>query len=332
MKPIVQIAVLLCIVPWMLFSAPVASPGKSRAEKKTDTLEKTPPVLTFKQLHKQWEELAGDSARRGQCPPVHPSKKGQLPLSATSPVDKTSTADSSKKKILLLTGDSMISCLSWGFQKYAPSLGYEMEVVPFICSTTEYWAKNRFLSRLIKKYHPFFIIMCLGSNEFFLSPGVINKRAEFITSILGENDSIPLVWIGPPNLDETKALDTVIRAKIGNGRYFCTSDLVLDRQQDNRHPSVNASAAWSDSVGRWIQYTSDYRIAMVPPGSLPASYYIRNNYAATAQARIKAMADSAARAKADSLAALNASLDSAQIPPSTPPGGFLPGSAWQDIK
>jgi len=120
--------VMACCIPGILFSAPVLSPVKSPAKYKTDTIEQSPPVLTYKQLHEQWEQLVGDTAKSDSESTANPLKKDSLLSNRADPSDKTSKADSSKRKVLLLTGDSMIGCLSWYLERNCSLLGYEMQV------------------------------------------------------------------------------------------------------------------------------------------------------------------------------------------------------------
>ena len=246
-------------------------------------------VVTLKQLHNSWERLADDST-------------GTDSSALTAATPDSATAGESGKKLLLLTGDSMIDCLAWTIEPYCARLGYDFKRAPFIASTTGIWAKNRYMARLIKKHRPFFIIICLGSNEYYLDPEAIRNRAGFVKEIIDEAGAIPLLWIGPPDLDAVKALDSVVGGIIGERRYFPSSDLVLDRQGDNHHPSIRAAAAWADTVCRWVQFTSEYKQRLLPPSVQAGSVYARKNYAEIARARMAAVRDSILKARVDSLA------------------------------
>jgi hypothetical protein len=255
---------------------------------------------TLKQIYRQWERLTQDSSRTDTAAQTALEDT----IAATGAQKGDGATDSAHKKVLLLTGDSMIDCLGWTISPIGAQLGYDVRIASFIATTTSIWAKRQYMTRLIKKHHPSFIIFCLGSNEYYLEPGTVRNRAGYVKTIVAEADSIsvPMVWIGPPDLETVKELDRVIGGVIGSGRYFPSSDLVLDRQRDNRHPSIRASAVWSDTVCRWIQNSSDYKLRLLPAKAAAGSIYVRKNYAAVAQVRIDAMRDSLAKARADSLA------------------------------
>ena len=224
----------------------------------------TGPAVTFKQLYDEWERLAGDSAVSDSA--LKEAMNDTL-LSAPHPDSgRADSADTTTRKLLLLIGDSMADCLSWTLTKYCVLLGYDLKTVCFVASTTDKWDNHRFMARLVKKHKPDFVMLCLGSNEFFLHPKKIRGRAPYIKDIIDQADTVPLVWIGPPLLGETRTFDTVISDIIGPDRYFPSSGLVLDRQADNRHPSIRASWIWADTVARWIEHSSRYLLAMVPAG------------------------------------------------------------------
>jgi hypothetical protein len=243
--------------------------------------------VSLKQLHRHWEQIAGDTAG--------------IDSAARSPAPVESANDTGAK-VVLLTGDSMIDCLAWTIEPWCQRHGYTVARASFIASTTENWAKNRYLARLLKKHHPSFVMICLGSNEYYFAAGNIRNRSPFVKEIVDEAGALPLIWIGPPNLDSVKELNAVVASVIGADRYFSSSELVLDRQLDNRHPSIPAAAVWADTVCRWIQFTSRYQLPIMPRPTNEGSVYLRNNYPEIARARTAALHEALRRAKIDSLA------------------------------
>ena len=139
--------------------------------------------------------------------------------------EKNVAATDTCKYTLLFVGDSMLEGLSHKLRAY------------------------------IEKFKPGYIVVCLGGNELFLR-NVERSRAAMVDSIIADIGGLPFVWIGPPNWKPDTGINRLIAGKVGNGHFFLSSNLSLDRASDGAHPTREAAAVWMDSVAVWISTKS----------------------------------------------------------------------------
>ena len=171
--------------------------------------------------------------------------------------------DSSSQSILLI-GDSMLEGLSPRFYEYALHNGHDFNAVVWYSSTTKYFGECDTLRYFIEKYKPTYILLSLGSNELFM-PGIKKNRQKFVEHILKQIDTIPYLWIGPPNWKEDTGINDMIIENAGYDRYYPSKRLTYNRAKDGAHPTRESSSKWADSVGRYITDSSAYRIRFEMP-------------------------------------------------------------------
>lgn len=177
--------------------------------------------------------------------------------------DSVSMVDTTPQSILLI-GDSMLEGLSPRFQDYAQQNGHEFNSVLWYSSTTKYFGECDTLSYFIRKYHPTFILLSIGANELFVRD-IKTERSGFVAHILQEIDTIPYVWIGPPNWREDTGINELIVEHVGAKHYYPSKRLQFERTKDGAHPTHQSSALWVDSVARWIMDSSAHRIVLNQP-------------------------------------------------------------------
>ena len=190
------------------------------------------------------------------CSPstLHPSPstfRSTQPLcSAKNP--PSSTKDTTSQRILFI-GDSMLEGLMKRFADYAAENGHELNVVLWYSSSTERWGTTAVLDRYMKKYSPTFVVICLGSNELFVRD--LAAREKYVARMVQKIDSVPFVWISPPNWSKDTGINDLIVRQIGARRFFDSRGLTLERGSDHMHPTLRAAAQWMDSVAVWIGST-----------------------------------------------------------------------------
>jgi len=184
--------------------------------------------------------------------------------SATSsmPTD-TSTMDTTKQRILFF-GDSMLEGLSKRLRKYAAANGHDLFNVIWYSSSSKVWAEHiDTISYLLRCFKPTYIFICLGSNELFIKD--LDKRNEYIKTILSRIDTIPYIWIGPPNWKDDTGINDVILQNVGKSRFYPSKYLTFERGSDGAHPTLASASKWMDSVAVFIQERALHRIVMHYP-------------------------------------------------------------------
>jgi len=163
---------------------------------------------------------------------------------------------------LFIFGDSMTFNLALRLAQYAKQNGHEINSVNWDSSNTITWSETDTLRYYIDKFHPTFIFVALGANELYLRNP--EKRVPNVRKILEVIDTIPYVWIGPPNWKEDMGINDMLARECKRGSFFLTNGMQLSRKRDKVHPTRAASAEWIDSIVRWMPKSS-HPILMAPP-------------------------------------------------------------------
>ncbi len=160
-------------------------------------------------------------------------------------------ANDTLPRVLLFVGDSMVEGLSSRLGAYAYHNGHKLYTVIWYGSSTEKWAESGKLSMYIESYKPDYVFICLGGNELFVRNA--DERRKYVRSIVSEIDSLPFIWIGPPNWKDDTGINEVIRSEIGDKRFFLSKGMRFDRAADGMHPTEKSSCEWMDSVVCWMK-------------------------------------------------------------------------------
>lgn len=163
-------------------------------------------------------------------------------------IPTTFAPDRSHQRILFI-GDSMLEGLSLRLNDYAAQDDNYLMTVVWYASGTRHWGGTDSLSMLIKRYKPTYIFISCGGNE--LRSRDVEGLKPYIKNIVNTMGDIPFVWIGPPNWREDTGINDAIREIVGEGRYFDSKHLELQRKSDHIHPTDVAAAYWMDSIARW---------------------------------------------------------------------------------
>ncbi len=175
------------------------------------------------------------------------------------------------KKTILFVGDSMLEGLSPRLAAYAKHNGHKLYSVIWYSSTSAKWGNSNKLRSYIKKIEPDFIFISLGANELFVSD-IAKKREQFVKNIIADVDTIPYLWIGPPNWKPDTGINDLVAANAAEGCFFLSNGMQFDRAKDGAHPTRKSAQAWMDSVIRWM------------PQNSPAPFVLNVPVAATASA------------------------------------------------
>ncbi len=167
----------------------------------------------------------------------------------TAHVESTKAVDERNHNILFL-GDSMVEGLMRRFADYAKENGHQLDVICWYGSNTGVWANTGTLKHYIRKFAPTYIVVCLGGNELFVRD--LPQRDKNIAKIVETIDTIPFVWISPPNWKNDTGINDLIINNVGKTRYFDSRGLQLQRGKDHVHPTFSAAAVWMDSVAVWL--------------------------------------------------------------------------------
>lgn len=175
------------------------------------------------------------------------------------------TTDSMPQSIFIF-GDSMTFNLALRLAQYARQNGHQINSVNWDSSNTKIWADHDTLAYYIEKFHPTQIFISLGSNEvYFKNPEI---RKPYVEKILQVIDTIPYVWIGPPNWNEDTGINDMLARTCKPGSFFRSAGMEFKRKKDNIHPTREASALWIDSIIRWLPQSAHPFVAEIPSDSI----------------------------------------------------------------
>lgn len=169
-------------------------------------------------------------------------------------------------QVIFIFGDSMTYNLSLRLAQYAKQNGHEIHSVNWDSSNTRIWANHDTLAYYIDKFHPTQIFISLGSNELYLKKP--ESRKDDILKILQVIDTIPYVWIGPPNWKKDTGMNDVIESVCRPGSFFRSEGMDFERKKDHVHPTRKSSAIWVDSIMRWIPKSAHPFVVDAPSDSI----------------------------------------------------------------
>jgi hypothetical protein len=116
------------------------------------------------------------------------------------------------------------------------------------------------LKNNINRFKPEYIIFVIGLNQVF-QRNFDNSR-DAISKIIAEFKDIPYTWVGPANWVKDHGINDLYRENIDSGAFYFSGNLVLDRAEDGRHPSINGSKKWVDSICYFLTNKAKHRIKM----------------------------------------------------------------------
>ncbi len=167
-------------------------------------------------------------------------------------------------KTILFIGDSMLEGLGPRLAAYAEQNGHTLYNVIWYSSTSAVWGNSDKLKHYIATVHPDYIFVCLGANELFVS-NIAEKRRGFVRKMVADIDTIPYVWIGPPNWKPDTGINDLIASETAPGTFFLSNGMHFDRTKDGAHPTRTSAALWMDSVARWMPDHCAHPIRMEKP-------------------------------------------------------------------
>lgn len=170
---------------------------------------------------------------------------------------------------ILFIGDSMLEGLGPRLAAYAKHNGHTLYNVVWYSSTSEVWGRSDKLRYYIDTLHPTYVIVSLGANELFVSD-IKNKRRQYVENIISDIDTIPYLWIGPPNWKPDTGINDLIDESTPEGTFFLSNGMSFDRARDGAHPTRSSAARWMDSVMRWMPAHSLHPIRMEVPAEATA--------------------------------------------------------------
>lgn len=159
-------------------------------------------------------------------------------------------ADTTAQTILFI-GDSMLEGLGPRLAAYAEENGHTLYNVIWYSSTSEVWGRSDKLRGYIERIRPTYIFVSLGANELFVTD-IKNKRRGYVEKIIADIDTIPFVWIGPPNWKPDTGINELVAESTPQGTFFVSNGMHFDRSSDGAHPTRSSAALWMDSVARWM--------------------------------------------------------------------------------
>lgn len=179
-----------------------------------------------------------------------------------TPVDTAS-------QTILLIGDSMLEGLGPRLAAYAEHNGHTLYTVMWYSSSSEVWGRSDKLRGYIQRLRPTYIVLCLGANELFVND-IEKRREKYVRKILADIDTIPYLWIGPPNWRDDTGINRLIERNAGRGSFFLSKGMSFERAKDGAHPTRSSASAWLDSVMRWMPANASHPIKMEVPQAASA--------------------------------------------------------------
>lgn len=165
---------------------------------------------------------------------------------------------------ILFIGDSMLEGLGPRLAAYAEKNGHTLYTVIWYSSTSEVWGQSDKLAHYMDMVKPTYVFVCLGANELFVSD-IANKRRGYVRKIISDIDTVPYVWIGPPNWKPDTGINDLVAENASEGSFFLSNGMHFDRSKDGAHPTRSSAALWLDSVARWMPQHCAHPIRMERP-------------------------------------------------------------------
>lgn len=167
---------------------------------------------------------------------------------------------------IFIFGDSMTFNLALRLAQYARQNGHKIYSVNWDSSNTKLWATTDTLKYFLDDFKPTQVFISLGSNElYYKNPEV---HGPYVKKIIETLDTIPYVWIGPPNWNGSSEFNEMLARICKPGSFFRSEGMTLKRKKDKIHPTREASALWIDSIMRWVSRSSHPFIAETPSDSI----------------------------------------------------------------
>lgn len=205
-------------------------------------------------------EIKDSGIRKFFIPEVLPLAQAAASVEQEGSGDKV---DSSAQKFLLI-GDSMLEFLRIRLGDYARKNGHSVNTVIWYSSSSLWYGQCDTLKHFINKHKPTYVLLGLGANELFVKD-ISTERAEYVRNIIAQIDTLPFVWIGPPNWKDDTGINDLILRYAGKDRYFPSKNLSYERSKDGAHPKRESAYKWMDSVAVYLQTEARYKILMTPP-------------------------------------------------------------------
>lgn len=218
-----------------------------------------PPVIAGHQLKSSGIYETLTAVRELPVTPVDTVEADTVVPAVQFPA-KTDTAS----QTILFIGDSMLEGLGPRLAAYAEKNGHTLYNVIWYSSTSLQWGTSDRLRHYISTIHPTYIFVCLGANELFVKD-IITKRRDYVRHMVADIDTIPYVWIGPPNWKPDTGINTLVAEETAPGTFFLSDGMEFERSRDGAHPTRSSAALWMDSVARWMPLHCAHPIRMDKP-------------------------------------------------------------------
>ncbi len=212
-----------------------------------------------------WTPKKAPLAKLLEKPEMQEELLNDIPADSVALMPKKVETDSLPQSIFIF-GDSMTYNLALRLAQYAKQNGHTIHSINWDSSSTKIWADHDTLRYYIDEYKPTQIFISLGSNEMYYKDP--SSRLPYIKKILQEIDTIPYVWIGPPNWKEDTGINDLLAKTCRPGSFFRSEGMEFKRKRDNIHPTRESSAMWIDSIMRWLPKSAHPFLAVVPPDSV----------------------------------------------------------------
>ncbi len=183
---------------------------------------------------------------------------GHHPKGWRAPMDTTA-------KNILFIGDSMLEGLGERLAAYCKKNGHTLIEVIWYSSSTKCWGETARLTELINKYHPNYIMVCLGANELYV-PNIKTARRPHLKKMLAEIGDTPYLWIGPPNWIEDTGINDLLKQEVDEGCFYYSANDKFTRSRDGAHPTRASAHKWMDRVIKWMKTSGAYPIRLDYPG------------------------------------------------------------------
>ena len=193
----------------------------------------------------------------GDTTPVYATEMYTSEYTPQTGIDSTS-------QTILLIGDSMLEQFRRRLRDYCAENGHQMQSVMWYSSQSEWYGKTDTLKYFINKFKPTYVILILGANELFVRD-IITKRTPYVKHIIEQIDTIPFIWVGPPNWKDDTGINEMIVSNVGSRQYYPSKNLKYKRYADGAHPKPESASMWCDSVAKFIMEKSRHPILLNPP-------------------------------------------------------------------
>lgn len=154
---------------------------------------------------------------------------------------------------VLLVGDSTAEGLASPIGRLARNAGVRFDSRATNSTRIDQWARNPELKLVLTTFKPEVVLVSLGTNDEYMGSDAVTRERPYLLELMEviRSAGATLYWIGPPTLPKvTNGIVPMIKSTVPN--YFPSDEMMIPRQSDQIHPTVEGYGMWANAIWAWM--------------------------------------------------------------------------------